>query len=293
MLAAQQAAVEQARVQREEERSLKKIAEHEWQGVEVSDEARQLALREPHLRSVSAQVQSAKSQLKKARRDLKKTNIRAPFEGVVLEEYVDPGQIVAPGVTVARIAGTKQFWVQVSVPVAHLARLRVPGINADQEGSPGTVVMEPAPGVRVERDAYVGRLLGSVDPRGRMAQLLLVVDDPMQLSLPIEERSLPLLLGSYVEVELEGRPITDAVAIPIEALKDGDRVWVVEDGVLHLRDVTVAWRETERILVSEGLAKDDLVVVSPIPTATDGMPATIEAEVTAEEGSGPIASAPE
>lgn len=292
MLAAQEAALEQARVRREEEQSLKKVAEHEWQGVDVSDEARRLALREPHLRSITAQVESAQSQLKKARRDLKKTNITAPFEGIVLEEYVDPGQIVAPGVTVARIAGTKQFWVQVSVPVAELDRLVVPGMSTDAPtGSAAHVVMEPAPGVRVEREAYVGRLLGSVDARGRMAQLLLVVEDPLQLTRPIAERSLPLLMGSYVEVEIEGQPIADAVAIPIEALKDGNRVWVVEDGVLRLRDVEVAWRETEHVLVRSGLAKDDLIVVSPIPTATEGMPATIEAEVEGKEGSGPIASA--
>jgi multidrug efflux pump subunit AcrA (membrane-fusion protein) len=163
--------------------------------------------------------------------------------------------------------------------------------TADTVGSRASVVMEPAPGVRVVREGHIGRLLGSVDARGRMAQLLLVVEDPLQLLQPIEQRSLPLLIGAYVEVEIEGRPIADAVAIPIEALKDGDRVWVVVDGALTLREVEVAWRETEHVLVHGGLAKDDLVVVSPIPTATEGMPATIEAEVDGREGSGPIASA--
>ncbi len=293
LLAAQEAALEQARVRRQEEASLKKIAEHEWRGTQISDEARQLALREPHLRSISAQVQSAQSQLKKARRDLRKTSVRAPFDGVVLEKYVDVGQTVAPGVTVARIAGTREYWVQVSIPVAHLARLDIPGVNCREgEGSRGTVILEPTPGVRVEREARVGRVLGSVDARGRMAQLLLIVDDPLQLALPLEQRSLPLLIGSYVSVELEGRAVPGAVAIPIEAVKDDDFVWVVADGQLKLRQVEVAWRETQHALVNGGLSDGDLVVVSPVPTATNGMPASIEREYDGSEEDGPIAAAP-
>lgn len=292
LLAAQQAALEQAQVRREEERSLKKIAEHEWQGQQVSDEARQLALREPHLRSASAQVESARSQLKKARRDMKRTAIRAPFDGVVLEKYVDLGQVVAPGVTVARIAGTHRYWVHVSVPVADLPRLEVPGVNtAGERGSLVRVLLEPAPGVRVEREGYVERLLGAVDSRGRMAQLLIAIEDPLELELPVEQRSLPLLLGSYVKVEIEGRPLAGAVAVPIEAVKDNDRIWVVTDNVLELRPVKVAWRETDRALIVDGLGDGDLVVVSPVPTATDGMPATIEREYDGTEPDGPIAAA--
>jgi RND family efflux transporter MFP subunit len=291
MLAAQQAALEQAAVRREEEKSLKKIAEYEWQGADVSDEARQLALREPHLRSAAAQLQSAQSQLKKARRDIKKTVIRAPFEGIVLEEYVDLGQIVAPGVTVARIAGTHRFWVQISVPVADLSRLRVPGVNSTaNSASLAKIILEPSPGTRIEREGHVEHLLGSVDPRGRMAQLLVAVDDPLELQVDAEKRTLPLLIGSYVKLELEGRALSSAVALPIEAVDDKGQVWVVENDTLQLREVEVAWRETETALVTSGLADGDRVVVSPVPTATRGMPAVIEKTWDAAKP-GPLAAA--
>jgi len=199
---------------------------------------------------------------------------------VVIDEAVDVGQTVGPQSPIATLAGIERFWVQVSIPVAHLRQLDIPGTNTPAErGSVARVIHELADGTSIEHAGYAVRLLGSVDERGRMAQLMIAVDDPLALRVPAAERPLPLLLGSYVDVELEGRTLHDVIPIPRQALHDGDRVWVVDgDGRLRGRKVEVAWRERERVLVSDGIAAGEQVVVTPLAAPTEGTRVSISRE---------------
>jgi hypothetical protein len=158
------------------------------------------------------------------------------------------------------------------VPVSQLQFLDIPGVNTTEtHGSPAAVA-GPADGDGAAREAYVLRLLPAVEERGRMAQVVVAVEDPLGLRLPPTERPTPLLIGTYVELELQGRVLKDVVPVPRAALRDDRFVWIVgEDGRLHAREVEIAWRERERVLVSHGLARGDRVVTTNLPVATEGM----------------------
>jgi len=273
-VAMNQAELAQARLMAREEDTLRKVAEHEWAGHTegLSEETLAFTRRQPHLEAASARVSSAKSRIDKARRDLQRTFVRAPFDAIVVDEAVDVGQTVGPQSLVATLAGVERFWVQVSMPVAQLRHLDIPGTNATGDrGSTARVVHELADGTSIEHPGYVVRLLGAVDERGRMAQVMIAVDDPLGLRAPMGERRLPLLMGSYVDVELDGRTLPGVVAVPRAALHDGDRVWIVDDdGRLRARTVEVAWREHDRVLVSSGIAAGERMVVTPLAAPTEG-----------------------
>ena len=101
----------------------------------------------------------------------------------------------------------------------------------------------------------VTRLLPDLDPLGRMARLLIAVEDPLQLLLPEEERAaIPLLLGSYVEVSISGRTLASVVQIPTRALRNGNQVLVMNaENRMEVREVVVAWRMDDEALISSGL----------------------------------------
>src|SRR5690606_24502266 len=88
---------------------------------------------------------------------------------------------------------------------------------------------------------------------------------------------LPLLLGSSVRVELAGQPLADTSEVPRVALVDDDKVWLVVDGKLTLRQVEVVWRTATSVLV-RGLAPGEAIVTTPLATPTEGMSVTIEGE---------------
>ncbi len=289
-LAVTKSELAQASLAVREETQQRRVAKAEWGEVpkDFSEDSLQYVMREPHLDAAQARMSSVRSRIKKAKRDLQKTILRAPFDGVVLSESVDLGQVVGPATPIARVAGIDRFWVQVSVPVSQLQFLDVPGINAIGESGSKAILHDSAGTTDEPREGKVLRVLPAVEERGRMAQVLVAVDDPLGLELEPGERPTPLLVGTYVQVELHGRVLEDVVPLPRRALRDDEKVFVVgNDGRLETRRIEIAWRERGRVLVKSGLNKGDRVVLTPMPMATDGM----AVEVAEAEDDGAVASA--
>lgn len=275
-----------ARLRVREEDTLRRVAEHEWKDRPegFSDETLAFALREPHLDVAKAQVKSARTRIAKAKRDLGRTLLRAPFDAVVISESVELGQTVSPTLPVVTLAGTDQFRVEVSIPVSQLKELRIPGVNTvDLAGSKARIFNEAA-GDGAVFEGTVMRLERAVDQRGRMAKLHLAVQDPLSLGQAPSDRPLPLLIGSSVRVELEGQPLPGMSVFPRTAIQGSGQVWVLdESNALHGRDVTVRWRDAGTVVISDGLATGDRVVTSGLPLGTEGMRVTVD-EQPRQEG---------
>jgi RND family efflux transporter MFP subunit len=296
-----QHAVEQARARvAEAELALRQeegrgaVAEREWQlfeeDVPATEAGKALALRRPHLQRARAALAAARSQLEKARRDLERTRLRAPFPALVLEESVDPGQHVSPQTPVATLVGTEAYWVRVAVPVDDLRWLDWPG-RPGGEGSAAVVVQNLGDGRTRERRGRVVRLLGDLDPAGRLARLLVRIADPLARGDEAPADAEPLLLNAYVRVRLQGRELAGVFVLPRRALRDGEKVWIMdEEDRLAIRPVRVAWRGATEVYVDEGLAEGERIVVSNIPTATPGLrlmrTATAECAAGDEESAG-------
>jgi multidrug efflux pump subunit AcrA (membrane-fusion protein) len=80
--------------------------------------------------------------------------------------------------------------------------------------------------------------------------------------------------GMYVKVRIPIRPVMPLVEIPRKALQPGEKVWVVQDGRLRIREATVVRSMGSSVLVrqgTEGLNPNDRVVVSPLARVQDGM----------------------
>jgi RND family efflux transporter MFP subunit len=286
-LVAQQEAVARARLALRREQARQAVAEEEWDLLETSIPAdqsnRDLALRIPQIEQAEAAIAAAEGALAKARLDLERCTITAPFNAVVTREQVDIGQLVTPQTEIATMVGTDVYWVQVSLPVANLEWLEIPGRNG-HHGSPATVIYSSG-AVEIRREGRVDRLLGDVDPAGRMARLLIVVKDPLNLSRRHQGTDLPLLIGSYVAVEIRGRTIDNVVSIPRRALRElhvdgaiGTRegLWLMDDADrLSSRQAEVIWRTEETVIVSNGFADGERLITSNIATPIEGMKLTV------------------
>ncbi len=295
----QEAAVVRAEFDLQVEQGRGVVARREWElledSVQRSELGERLARREPHLEERMAAVEAARSRLEKARLDLERTELLVPFNALVLDESVERGQLVNAQTPVATLIGTDVFHVRVSVPMDRLGLVSLPGPGGEG-GSPvlihhddGSVDGAPLPG-------RVVRLLGDVDPNGRMARLLVEVVDPLGLSgVPgatdetmgdrtaadgdsdagrADDRS-PLLVGEFVRVEILGPERDGLAVIPRRSLREGGRVWIMDDSDrLEIRPVTVAWGTDASLVVSAGLRDGDRVVTTPLAAPVPGMPLT-------------------
>jgi len=243
------------------------VAKREWNAfgeMDVSEEQRALAQREPQLEATRLALKAAQSALKKAQLDLTRATLRAPFNAMVVSENVDTGQLLSPQTSVARLVGTDEYHVQVSVPVASLRTVRAR--TADAPGSEAKIVQRVGQET-IERRAEVIRQLPDLDAGGAMARLLLNIDNPLG-----ERGNLPLLLGSFVDVAIAAQPIDDAIRLPRVALRNGRNVYVMNDqDLLEIRDVQIAWTEPDAVLITGGLEPDERVVISRIATPVPNM----------------------
>ena len=103
-----------------------------------------------------------------------------------------------------------------------------------------------------------------------MARVLVAVDDPLGRAAGAALPS--LIIGSFVECRIQGRPIENVVRLPRDFVRKGDTVWVMRDGQLTVQPVTIVFQDAEFAYVSEGLAADDQVVTTSLATVRDGIP---------------------
>jgi RND family efflux transporter MFP subunit len=257
-------ALEKARFDYKIELGRQDVAKREWELLkpegEVSELEMELALRIPHLKASKAALQAAEANLKKAELNLARTEIKTPFNAVVLSRNVNLGSQAAQQDVLAELAGTDEYWITVSIPVDRIEWLTIPGSKARIYSGNKSV-----------REGRVIKLLGDLEEKGRMARVLINVDDPLSLK-PENAEKKPLLLGEYVRVEIDGRELDDVYSIPREALRENGQIWIATTNeTLDIRTVDVLWRDASRVLIRDGLSNQDLLIVSDLTAPIHGM----------------------
>lgn len=224
-------------------------------------------------RVAAAALREARATLARAERDLERTEIRAPYTGRVRKESVDVGQFVNRGAPVATIYAVDFAEVRLPVPDRELAFLKLPGMRGDPGADgPGPLVRLSArfAGAVHTWEGHVERTEGEIDPRSRMVHVVARVEDPYG-RLAEDDRP-PLAVGLFVQAEIVGDVVPAAVVLPRGALRDGDRVLVVDpEDRLRYRDVEIVRASGDEVVIGAGLAAGERVCISPLMTVVDGM----------------------
>jgi multidrug efflux pump subunit AcrA (membrane-fusion protein) len=82
----------------------------------------------------------------------------------------------------------------------------------------------------------------------------------------------PLPSGLFVKAEIRGRALENVFVLPVMALRDGDRIFVVdEESKLQIRPVRVVRRDRDHVIIDGGVSDGDQVVISPLRIYSEGM----------------------
>jgi len=283
-VAAAEASLEQAGLELLQEEGRQIIAEKEWEllgGGDATDLERELALRKPQLRKAQAALRSAEAALRLARKNLADTRVRAPFNAVVRAIHVNAGDKATPQSPLAVLVGTDTYWVKATIPVDRIPWLKFPDSDDPEAGQS---LIQTVHGNR--RSGTLLRLLSDIEPGGRMARVLIEVPDPLDLENSFGYR-LPLLLDEYVRVDVNGRIEKDVIAIPRDALRENDTIWLLNsDDTLDIVPVEVAWRDPDTVLI-RGIPPESRLIVSDLSGPVDGMELTLNEIVTLDAGVNP------
>lgn len=248
----------------------------DWNKISPGQKPTDLAARKPQLMSAQARVDAAADSLARAKRDLERTKIRAPFAGRLSATYTELGSYLPPGTRVADLESTGRYEVRLPVSLDDLAF-----IKSQQDGK--VTLHAEIGGEQMKWTGTVVRTEGEVERASRSVYLVAEIaeDDTPQNAF--------LKPGLFLRADVEGRVIPGVFEIPRLAFLDETHLRVVGDGdKLFKRKVKVTRRTATTMLVSEGLKEGDRVCLTSLPASIEGMQVNvIKTQGTAPSGSQP------
>lgn len=150
---------------------------------------------------------------------------------------------------------------------------------ASAAGRPEVLVTASFGGRQLSWQGRVVRVGAELDPRSRMARLVVQVDEPYA------DESAPLMVGAFVEVAIAGARVEGVRSVPRLALRAGNTVWTAgPEGVLRIRPARVVRAAGEQILLYVEMAPGERVVTSQLRAVTDGMKVRLSAGQPSREG---------
>jgi RND family efflux transporter MFP subunit len=273
-----QSELRQATADMELELGRQDLAKKDYQELKgtISSEYKTLVLREPQLNTARARVEAAQAAVRQAEIDLERTQIRAPFAAHIINREANIGSQVSPGETLGRLVGIESYWVEANVPVSDLRWIGFPQAEGQAESNV-RIRNRAAWPEDTFRAAKVHRLIGALESQTRLARVLLTVADPLAHE-PESAGLPPLMVGSFVEARIEGKPIEDVIQLNRDFLRQKDTVWVREDGALKIRQVEIVFRDQAYIYIRTGLSQGDQVVTTNLATVLDGSPLRLDGD---------------
>jgi RND family efflux transporter MFP subunit len=221
-----------------------------------------------------ASVDEARVSLEQAERDLGRCEIRAPFEGRVRNEHVDLGQFVSRGQSVAMLYATDFAEIRLPIADTQLAFLDLPSFRGDEIDGPPVTLRANFAGAEREWGGRIVRTEGEIDPKSRMVHVIARVADPYGSSNSEVGMAgqTPLVVGLFVRAEIEGRVAEDVIAVPRSAMRNDERILIVDaDDRLRFRDVDVLRIQHDDVLIRMQLGPGERICVSPLQVVVDGM----------------------
>lgn len=282
-LAISESQLEKAEASMKIEEARQRLAEKELKLLEgtIEGATRGLVMREPQIASMKADISAAEAAVDRAKLDLERANVYAPFDAQILSRAVNVGSQVRLGDELGQLIGLDEYWVMAAVPVRSLRRIQIPDPKLAATDNPNTSADTPAQtagskvilrnidvwGTGVFREAVVSGMIGTLDQQTRLARILISVKDPLGLT----SGEPPLILDTLIETEIEGRPIRDVIRLEREYVRDQDTVWVMKDEKLEIRDVTVVFNDAEFAYIQTGIEDGDEIVTSTLATVAEGI----------------------
>lgn len=219
-----------------------------------------LVLRQPYLEKAKAKVRAAEATVARARALVQDTEIKAPFEAIVVARNVSLGSELFAGNPVCTLVGAGK-----AVVAIHVDKRQWSLLPPHWQGMAARIV---DPELRAEWQGTLVREGLSFDASTRLRALFIELRDPLKAETP-------LLPGNFVEVHLEGKPMDRLLQLPASARDQKGRIWMVgEDRLLQSHVVQPAFQRDGYIYVESPLEGAAVVVINPNSSFVDGLKVT-------------------
>ena len=243
----------------------------DWQNMGKQGQPSDLGLRKPQMADAKANVSAAEADVQKARRDLERTRITVPYDGLVRQKLADIGQYVSPG---TRLGVTFAIdTAEVRLPLTHndLNYLDLPSeteVKNKDKPFPPVTLSEERSGERSQWQARIIRTEGVVDETSRVIYAVAQVTDPYGVLGQSHQQELKI--GTFVNAEIQGLSADNVVVLPRFVLRADNTVLVANSNdELEILPVEVLRAEPKQVYLSKGVEAGARIVTTildaPVP----------------------------
>ena len=220
------------------------------------------------LRFAESAHREANARVSLAKKNLERTKIRAPYDGRVRNEKIDLGQFVNRGQSIASIYAIDSAEIRLPVHDKELAFLDLSLFETAKSKDDAVILKATFAGEQHTWSARIARTEGELDSRTRMINVIAEIDSPYSS----KDSRPPLTIGLFVEAEILGRFIEDAVVIPQSAIQGRNLVYIVnEKNRLEFKKVEILRMINDQAVITDGLKTGDTVCISELRNAEPGM----------------------
>nr|WP_283104391.1 efflux RND transporter periplasmic adaptor subunit [Shewanella inventionis] len=255
-----QASIASSQASLVQERANAEVAIREWADI-TNREPTDLSLRKPQLAQELAKLKSAEASLNRAKRDLERTIIRAPYDALIEAREIGLGSFVSKGSPIGRVLNTDKAEVRLPIADKEMQYLVDKGVNANVSLSGNFAG---------SKQAWTGKIVrseGVVDSKSRMTYLVAEIDDPYGLSTGKNE----LRYGTYVTANIEGLQAGSVAVVPRHLIVNGAVAIMDAEKTLRYKPVTVIRQDGANVVITQGLESGMQLITSALDYPVDGM----------------------
>jgi len=234
-----------------------------------------LGVSEARVKSAQAAIASAQARVTVTEEAIENTNVRAPFDGVVIKKRAEVGETVSPfgvqgqssreGGAIATIADLRELEVQTEVSESNVAKLR--------RAMPAEIRLQA-----YENAAFRGRLreiFPSADRAKAIVEVRVSLLDPDERVKPEMTATVTFQEPRDATATAGTMPTPDVMVMPKRAVTERGgqpAVWVVAGGKAQARAVTLGAERLENVEVRAGVMPGEAVIVNPPADLVNGAP---------------------
>lgn len=259
----------QANIAQAEQVLIREKAEGEIARVDYEElgrgEPTALALRLPQQAQAQASLMAAQAELETAELQLKRTSVRAPFDGRVRTKSSDLGQFVSPGRALGRIFSTDVVEVRLPLTDDDLSKIDLPiaFVAKDRASAPDVTLSATVAGKKREWQGKIMRTDSTYDTQTRALFAIAEVFDPYGKGA--SENGVPLPPGLFVDAAVKGKTFEGVIVLPRDGLRPDNEIYVVDDkGKVEIRKAEVLDTNSREAYLYSGVDVGELVVLSPM-----------------------------
>jgi len=225
-------------------------------------------MHKPQLKEREAKLAAAQADMATAKLQLERCRLLAPFNGWIRDKRVLAGQYLTAGEKIVRLYADDKAEVRLPIPSDQLEFLPLSSVLDNSHSGPEVRLTAKLGNKEPQWLGRIVRTSSSLDDKNALLYAIAEIPDAFKT----KNSQFALMPGQFVRATIYGVERFDLLSLPKSALFGGNQVFSVDSqDKLKLHQVNILRNDKDRIIVGEGIAPGERILIAGVELPVAGM----------------------